>query len=426
MTRSVVRPLSLAFVSWLVLAGAGCGGGSPLGREGGSTGGNAGTLGTGGSAGSGAAGGAAGASGAGGGAGAGGSVGAPPWNAGNPNGSCKAGIPTKLQSVTISQSDQTVGSGTAASCTFAALQAAVTAGGLITFNCGAAPVTIPVTATLKVPSYKNTVIDGNRKITLDGGGAVQIMHFESANFQANDFGLTLQHIAMVNGRSTPTQMIPTAQAPCSQGYNDGQGGALYMRDGYLVVVDSVFTNNQAAPLGPDTGGGAIYVLGSKGGVWIGGSTFTNNQASNAGAVGGLFSQLNIYNSLFTGNHAIGHDANNNDPSMCAAMNNDQNEIGSGGNGGAIYSDGNDVNVLLCGDAVLNNAAGVNAFGGGLFFTSNNFGGSLSITDTTLTGNTGGHWTQIPNGTANAGTAVGTNCKSVTISTSTIQGLNGVP
>jgi hypothetical protein len=252
------------------------------------------------------------------------------------------------------------------------------------------------------------------------------MRFVSANFRANDFGLTLQHIAMVNGRSTPTQMIPTALAPCSQGYNDGQGGALYMRDGYLVVVDSIFTNNQAAPLGPDTGGGAIYVLGSKGGVWIGGSTFTNNQASNAGAVGGLFSELNIYNSLFTGNHAVGHDANSNDPTMCDAMNNGQNEIGSGGNGGAIYSDGNDVNVLLCGDAVLNNAAGVNAFGGGLFFTSNNFGGSLSIVDTTMTGNTGGHWTQVPNGTANAGAAVGTNCKSVTILTSTIQGLNGVP
>ena len=429
MMRFIARPLSFAFVSWLVIAGAGCGSGSVGGGKGGSSSGNGGTLGIGGSPGgnpgNGGSVGVGGRAGSGG-SGSGGSGGAPPWNAGNPNGSCSAGIPTKLQSVTISQPDRIVGTGTAASCTFAALQAAVTAGGLITFNCGAAPVTIPVTATLKVPSNKNTLIDGNRKITLDGGSAVQIMRFESANFQANDFGLTLQHIALVNGRSTPTQVIPTAPAPCSQGYDDGQGGALYMRDGYLVVVDSIFTNNQAAPLGPDTGGGAIYVLGSKGGVWIGGSTFTNNQASNAGAVGGLFSELNIYNSLFTGNHAVGHDANNNDPKMCSAMNNGQNEIGSGGNGGAIYSDGNDVNVLLCGDAVVNNAAGVNAFGGGLFFTSNNFGGSLSIVDTTLTGNSGGHWTQIPNGTANAGTAVGTNCKSVTISTSTIQGLNGVP
>jgi hypothetical protein len=29
-----------------------------------------------------------------------------------------------------------------------------------------------------------------------------------------------------------------------------------VRDGTLVVVDAIFMNNQAAPLGPDTGGGA--------------------------------------------------------------------------------------------------------------------------------------------------------------------------
>ena len=200
-----------------------------------------------------------------------------------------------------------------------------------------------------------------------------------------------------------------------------------MRDGYLTVIDAVFDGNQAAPLGPDTGGGAIYVQGSKGGVWIVGSTFTNNSAANAGAVGGLFAELNIYNSLFMDNHAVGHDANNNEPSKCSAMNNGQNETGSGGNGGAIYSDGNDVNVTLCGDAIMNNAAGTNAFGGGLFFTSNNYGGSLSIADTTMTGNTGGHWTNVQSGSVtSAGTAVGTNTKSITISSSTIQGVAGVP
>ncbi len=196
-----------------------------------------------------------------------------------------------------------------------------------------------------------------------------------------------------------------------------------MRDGFLTVIDSVFTNNQAAPLGPDTGGGAIYVAGSKGGVWIVGSTFTDNAGSNAGAVGGLFAELNIYNSLFTGNRAIGHDANNDDPSKCAAINNDQNEIGSGGNGGAIYSDGNSVNVTLCGDAILDNAAGDNAFGGGLFFTSNNMMGALTITDTTMTGNTGGHWTNVSTGSVtDAGTAVGTNARMITITNSTVQGV----
>ncbi len=78
-------------------------------------------------------------------------------------------------------------------------------------------------------------------------------------------------------------------------------------------------------------------------------------------------------SLLEGNKAIGHDANNNG----------QNEIGSGGNGGAIYSDGQSV----------------------------------------MTGNTGGHWTSVAAGsTKNAGTAVGTNCHSLTIQNSTIQGV----
>src|SRR5262249_32937433 len=146
------------------------------------------------------------------------------------------------------------------------------------------------------------------------------------------------------------------------------GGAVYMRDGNLTVIDCIFTGNQAAPLGPDTGGGAIYVQGSKHGIVIVGSTFTNNAAANAGAVGGLFTELHIYNSLFTDNKAIGNGANNNDPSKCSAMNNGQNEVGSGGNGGAIYSDGNSVNIVLCGDKITNNAAGDGAFGGSLFFT----------------------------------------------------------
>jgi hypothetical protein len=316
-----------------------------------------------------------------------------------------------------------VGTGAAASCTFSALQAAVAKAGIITFDCGTAPVTIAVTSTLALVTTKDTVIDGGNRVTLDGGGAVQILRFDSANWQATETRLTLQHVSLANGKATPTQAIPTAPAPCSQGWDDGQGGALFMRDGNLTVIDAFFTNNQAAPLGPDTGGGAIYVEGSKHGMLIVSSTFTGNAASNGGAVGGLFCEEDVYDSLFTGNKAIGHDANNNDPSKCSVMNNGQNEIGSGGNGGALYSDGNSVNVVLCGDEIDDNAAGVNAFGGGLFFTSNNMAGTLTITDTTMQGNTGGHWTNVSTGSVtNAGTAIGTNAKSITITNSNIQGV----
>jgi hypothetical protein len=343
-------------------------------------------------------------------------------SAGNPSGSCSTGIPTRGQPADVSSPTTVVGTGTPASCTFSQLQAAATKGGVITFNCGDCPVTIPVTATLNLPTTKNTVIDGGNKITLDGGKAVQILRFDSANFQVNTNGLTLQHITIINGKTTPTVAIPTAPAPCSQGWDDGEGGALYMRDGNLTVIDSIFMNNQAAPLGPDTGGGAIYVLGSKNGVLIVGSTFSNNAASNAGAVGCLFSELDVYNSLFTNNTATGNGANDDDASQCSVINNGQNEVGSGGNGGALYSDGNSVNIILCGDAILNNSAGVKAFGGGLFFTSNNMGGTLSIADITMTGNTGGYWTVVSSGSVtNVGTAVGTNAKSITVTNSTIQG-----
>jgi hypothetical protein len=195
-----------------------------------------------------------------------------------------------------------------------------------------------------------------------------------------------------------------------------------MRDGNLTIIDCVFSGNVAAPRGPDTGGGAIYVLGSKHGVIIADSIFTNNAASNAGAVGALFATLEIYNSMFRDNHATGDGANSNDPSKCDAINNDQNEVGSGGNGGAIYQDGgNATNVLLCGVDVENNAAGAGAFGGGVFMTSNDFTGTITIQDSTLTGNTGGHWTQVHSG-PDLGTAFGVNAKSSSIVNSTLQGV----
>jgi hypothetical protein len=195
-----------------------------------------------------------------------------------------------------------------------------------------------------------------------------------------------------------------------------------MGDGNLTVIDAIFTGNQAAPLGPDTGGGAIYILGSKHGALIVGSTFSGNKASNAGAVGGLFAELDIYNSLFTSNSAIGNGANNNDPTKCSAMNNGQNEIGSGGNGGAIYQDGgNATNVVICGDAITGNAAGTGAFGGGVFMTSNDWSGTISVIDSTVTGNTGGSWTQVQQGSVtNLGSAFGVNAKSATVQNSTLQ------
>jgi hypothetical protein len=343
--------------------------------------------------------------------------------AGNPNGSCSTALPARAQPVDTSNPTSVVGTGTEESCTFSQLKTAAALGGVITFNCGSNQVTILISSTLNLPTNKNTVIDGGNRITLDGGNAVQIISFKGDDFMVNDMGLTLQHITLINGKATPTEKIPTRPAPCSQGWNDGEGGAVYMQDGNLTIIDSIFADHTAAPLGPDTGGGAIYILGSKRGVMIVGSTFTRNSGSNAGAVGCLFAELNVYNSLFTNNTALGNGANYDDDSKCSFINNDQHEVGSGGNGGALYSDGTSKNVTLCGNAILNNKAGQGAFGGGLFFTSNDMGGTLTIRDTTMTGNTGGSWTVVASGSVDdVGTAVGTNAKSITVTNSNLQGM----
>jgi hypothetical protein len=404
--------LCIALMAGAALGGCGGNSGNGVSGDAGGSGGSSGGSGGGGT-GSGSSGGSS---------SGGGSRGGIPAHAGNPNGSCSAGVPALGQPAETSHATTVVGTGSASTCTFDQLEAAVSGGGVITFDCGSSPVTIAVTSALSLPTNLDTVIDGGNRITLDGGHAVRILSFNSANFQANESRLTLQHIALVNGKTTPTKAIPAAPAPCSQGWDDGEGGALYMRDGNLTVIDSTFSDNQAAMLGPDTGGGAIYVLGSKHGAVIVGSTFTNNTASNAGAVGGLFTELDVYDSLFTGNRAEGNGANNDDSTRCKAMNNGQNEVGSGGNGGALYSDGNSVNVVLCGDEIDDNAAGMNAFGGGLFFTSNDRMGTLTITDTTMMGNTGGSWTNASTGDVkNVGTAVGVNAKSIAVMSSMLQG-----
>lgn len=319
--------------------------------------------------------------------------------AGNPDGSCKTlSLPSEAQAVDTSHPTTVVGKGTAASCTFAALNAAVSKGGIITFDCGDTLVTIPVTATLTPPMSSGSgsplaiVIDGGNKITLDGGGAVRIMSWLHPTWRTSQDTLTLQHIRFSHGKTTPTQAIPAcppsggiSNTMCSTGFDDGEGGALYMQDGNLRVIDSTFENNEAALLGPDTGGGALYLVGTGAPSYVAESTFKNNKAANAGAIGMLWAGAFIYNSLFDGNSAVGTGANNNDAAECTCMNNGQNQVGSGGNGGAIYKDGGDgVNLTVCGDQIQNNSA--NEFGAAIFLTADGSNAQIIIDDTVVKDN----------------------------------------
>ena len=248
----------------------------------------------------------------------------------------------------IAQGAQVVGDGTPASCTGAALAAAVAQGGPIVFACGDAPATITVDAALPITS--DTIVDGDGKITLAGAGADRIFSVDTGNFEATSPRLTLQRIHLRGGRSSGTA-IPLGVDI------DGGGGAVYLRGGSLTVIDSVFTDNACPAEGPDVAGGAIYGIGL-GEVVVVGSTFTNNRCANGGAIGGLGSALTIVNSTLSDNEATGYGAN-------YVENNVQ--MGRGGNGGAISMDGKGRELTICGSQITGNVSG--AFGGAVFRTS---------------------------------------------------------
>ena len=256
-----------------------------------------------------------------------------------------------------------VGTGTAASCTQDALVKAVASGGAITFDCGG-PATIAITSQIELPRGKDVTIDGRNAITLDGGGKTRILHFDGGDFRKTHTKITLQHLTLKNGHAIGTKTFAPAPAPCSQGFKDGSGGAILVNDGVLHVLDSTFIDNRAATPGPDVGGGAIYASGSIE-VTVLGSKFSGNSGANGGAIGSLFSNLTLMQSVLETNAANGTGANYIDAS-CPDVGG-QHEAGSGGNGGAVVIDGGeDFAVVLCGDVFHGNTGG--ALGGGIFRT----------------------------------------------------------
>lgn len=250
----------------------------------------------------------------------------------------------------VSSPTATIGDGSAASCTEAALRDAAAGGGTIVFNCGAAPVTITVTSPIMFT--KETVLDGGGSVTLSGGGTSRILYLDS-DYNTPTPRLTVQRLSFRDGKSAATGE-DTAQG----------GGAIYRDGGSLTVLDSAFENNHAPGTGQDVAGGAIYGFGG-GETIVVGSTFTNNAASDGGAIGSLNGDLTIINSTFTGNAATGTDGN----------------PGNGGCGGALYMDGGDEATSLCGVTIRDNTAG--AIGGGFFRVSNDHTGSFAMDRSTV-------------------------------------------
>jgi uncharacterized repeat protein (TIGR01451 family) len=274
-----------------------------------------------------------------------------------------------------------VGTGTPASCSEAALDAALAGGGAVSFACGGGPVVIRITATKLIST--STSLDGTgQQVTLDGGNAVRLFvtTYQVPALTSAGIVLTLRHLTLRNGRAGDF------------------GGAIRLvyqepaRWTTLTVDDVAFEGNVAAAAGADVGGGAIYAQG--GTLNVASSRFTGNSGGNGGAIGSLQAVFTISDSRFEANatHATAG--------------------GAGGHGGAIYIDGSSLGLLtirrtsfvgnsaaalggaihtwlyglpsgmLVEDSTFANNAGVT--NGGAIFHMN---GSLTIGGSTFAGNT---------------------------------------
>ncbi|WP_410821520.1 hypothetical protein [Micromonospora sp. 050-3] len=290
--------------------------------------------------------------------------------AGNPNG--RATVPAEARAVDTSKPTRTIGTGTPASCTSASVVKAVAAGGVITFNCGPAPVTIKMAATAKVRNANGPkiVLDGGGTVTLSGQGQRRILYmntcdeaqgFTTSHCQNQDHPqLTVQNLTFADGNSTGEKA------------EGGGGGAIFVRGGRLKVVNSRFVRNRCDRTGPDLGGAAVRVLSQYENkpVYVVGSTFDGGSCSNGGALSSIGVSWVVLNSLLRNNEAIGSGAN---PAKSGTP--------GGGSGGAIYCDGNEFTVRIAGTIIENNKA--NEGGGAVFFVSNNRTGTMRIENSTL-------------------------------------------
>ena len=171
---------------------------------------------------------------------------------GNPNG--HAAVPLAGRAVTTSHPNHVIGKGTPAGCTSAAVVKAVAAGGIITFNCGPAPVTITLAATAKVRNTSHLVVlDGRGLVTLSGGGVRRILYLNTCDpkqrittsdcFNQRWPQLIVQNMTFTGGNSEARQ---------TNGNFGGAsgGGAIFDLGGQLKVVNSRFIGNRSSGPAP--------------------------------------------------------------------------------------------------------------------------------------------------------------------------------
>jgi hypothetical protein len=226
-------------------------------------------------------------------------------------------------------------------------------GGTLTFNCGAAPVSIDMSGTKTIT--KQVTIDGGGKITLSGG-------FKHRHFVVNaGAALTLTNITIAGGGG---------------GSSLDAGGAV-QNFGTLTVLSSTFHTNET---GSNYGGGAIY---TRGGLRVEYSTFRNNKAGVGGAIFnesifGSRGSATVSSSLIISNTADGTSGGgiyNSGGLDLSDVTLQGNRMINGGSGGGVFNTG----YLRIFDGVISQNFGV--YGGGIYNR-----GDASINGVVIKGN----------------------------------------
>jgi hypothetical protein len=282
-------------------------------------------------------------------------------------------IPLNLFSLTPAptRAAGVVGNGTPASCTEAALDTALTGGGLITFNCGPNPLTILLTSQKNL--LANTTLDGGNLITLSGNNATRLFVITSG------VSFTVRNLSLINGNATTSPVPPAGLAIGSAVYNNG--GFLTMEN--CTVANHAVTAIFLARNSPATFNNCLFTantairgsaIDTDSPITINNSTFLNNRSNGEGGAIALefvpYTAI-INNTTFSGNTV-------------------------GINGGAIEVEFS-VTLNVSGSTFFNNTAGVS--GGAI---DNSFGATVNLTNSTFVANTAPNGGALANNT-NGGT-----------------------
>ncbi|MFO7681953.1 MAG: right-handed parallel beta-helix repeat-containing protein [Chloroflexota bacterium] len=197
--------------------------------------------------------------------------------------------------------DAVVGTGTAASCTEAAFNTALSTvqssgGGTITFDCGGEATII--FSSEKLITAPEVVLEGAEQITLSGGDVTRLFRVLSNG------RLTLRNITLSNGYAgtnyggaiyvSPNGTLFAENSTIKDSATNGwAGGAVIDFNGVVTLVDSLIENNHSS----------YGALNSTGSLTLIRTTIRNNTASSGGGAFSVGGEVILEDSTISGNRA---------------------------------------------------------------------------------------------------------------------------